>query len=417
MSGAAPFDVIISGGGLVGRLLALALARAGFRIGLVDRAQAGEAGARDDRTTALAYASVRVFERLGVWEPLAAEAGIIRDILVTDGVPADHFRAGGVASASLHFPATLIGTEREAGGAAALGYIVPNRIMAATLDDSLAAEAGITRFHGQDVAHIAPGPSQIGVTLGDGRQLLGRLLVVADGKASPLSRQLGIHQHQWGYDQSALVFNVTHAGAHHGVAHELFFPAGPFAILPLPGDASSIVWTETTARAPLLLRLPKAAFLEAIRDRIGDLLGELIDYTPPQLWPLRLSFAPDPVGPRAVLIGDAAHAIHPIAGQGFNLGVKDVAALTDVLTQQAQSGLDIGDGAGLARYARWRRFDTASLALGTDVLNRLFSNDLAPLRLARRMGLAAVDRLVPLRRLFVQQAGADLGDLPALMRP
>jgi 2-octaprenyl-6-methoxyphenol hydroxylase len=219
----------------------------------------------------------------------------------------------------------------------------------------------------------------------------------------------------WTYPQTSIVATIAHERPHDGVAQELFLPSGPFAILPMTGDRSNLVWTETQGAASAYLALPDDKFLSAIAARVGDYLGAISLAGPRWSYPLAFHLAQSFIAPRLALIGDAAHAIHPIAGQGYNLGVKDIAALVEVAADARGLGLDIGSLSTLENYQRWRRFDSASLAFGTDALNRLFSNDLAPLRVARDLGMGAVNAIAPLRRFFMKQAGADLGRLPALM--
>ncbi|MEM9840005.1 MAG: FAD-dependent monooxygenase, partial [Pseudomonadota bacterium] len=213
-----------------------------------------------------------------------------------------------------------------------------------------------------------------------------------------------------------IIFNIAHEKPHHGVAHEVFYPSGPFAILPMQNNQCSIVWTEKNRTAKSFLAMDEDEFLAAARDRIGAHLGEFSLATPRQSYPLSLLYAPKLIADRFALAGDAAHGIHPIAGQGFNLGIKDIAALTDVLSRAKQAGLDVGHGTVLDEYDRWRRFDGASMALGTDVLNRLFSNDFGPLKHVRGLGLGIVQRSDRARRFFMRASGADLGKLPPLMQ-
>ncbi len=253
------------------------------------------------------------------------------------------------------------------------------------------------------------------LTLTTGERLAAPLIIAADGKASPLRGAAGIRVNTWGYAQTAIIACVAHERPHEGVAQELFLPSGPFAILPMTEDRSSIVWTERAAAAPAYLALGDAAFLSELQRRFGDYLGTLRLAGPRFAYPLAFHLAQSFAAARLALIGDAAHAIHPIAGQGYNLGVKDIAALAEVLGDARGVGLDLGAMSVLERYQRWRRFDSATLAFGTDALNRLFSNDWGPLRLARDLGMGAVNAVGPLRHFFMRQAGADVGRLPALM--
>ncbi len=406
-------DTIIVGGGLAGGLCALALGGEGLDVALID----AEDPARfrdetfDGRTTALAYAGARVFRRLGLWPAIESEAEPILDILVTDGRPAGPGRRSARSACHLHFDSRALKAEEP------LGYIIENRVLRAAIYDAIERSPRI--------ALIAPAragdPDFSGgaarLSLDGGRRLEAPLIVAADGKTSPLRAAAGIGRHSWSYRQTAIVTTVAHERAHGGVAQELFLPSGPFAILPLTKNRSSIVWTERAAAAPAYLALDDAAFLAELARRFGDYLGSLSLAGPRSGYPLGLHLAQSFMAPRLALIGDAAHAVHPIAGQGYNLGVKDIAALADVLGDASRLGLDIGSLSVLEKYQRWRRFDSATLAFGTDALNRLYSNDFGPLRLARDLGMGAVNAVSPLRKFFMRQAGADLGRLPALMAP
>jgi 2-octaprenyl-6-methoxyphenol hydroxylase len=404
-------DAIIVGGGLAGGLAALALAHEGLDIALIDAedpARFREAGF-DARTTALAYACARVFRRLGLWPAIEREAEPIRDILVTDGRAPSAVRRGAASAFHLHFDSAAL----ESGEP--LGFIIENRALRTAIYDAIAKEPRIrlkapARAREPD---LSGGAARL--TLEGGERMEAPLIIAADGKASPLRAAAGIRVNNWGYDQTAIVTAVAHERPHEGVAQELFLPSGPFAILPMTDNRSSIVWTERAAAAPAYLALDDAAFLSELSRRFGDYLGALRLAGPRFGYPLAFHLAQSFAAARMALIGDAAHAIHPIAGQGYNLGVKDIAALAEVLGDAARLGLDIGSMSVLERYQRWRRFDSATLAFGTDALNRLFSNDFGPLRLARDIGMGAVNAVGPLRQFFMRQAGADVGRLPALM--
>lgn len=403
------FDAIIVGGGLSGGLAALALADCGADVAVIDQIDPAtvRAEAFDGRTTALAYASARVFRRLGVWDAIGPLAEKILDILVTDG------RRGARAPAAsrLHFDS------RRLENGEPLGYIVENRVLRAAIFDAIAAADRVTLYAPERASDAEFGGAAAMLTLSSGELLAAPLIVAADGRHSALRRQAGIRASAWDYDQVGIVATVAHERAHHGVAYEHFLPPGPFAILPMTGDRSSLVWTESAAAAPAYLALDDSRFEAAVAERFGDFLGAIRIDGPRWSYPLTFHLAHRFFAPRLALIGDAAHAIHPIAGQGFNLAIKDIAALADVVDDARSLGLDIGSPGTLETYERWRRFDSAGLAFGTDAINRLFSNDFGLLRAARGLGLAAVNAIDPLRTLFMRQAGGDLGRLPQLMQP
>lgn len=405
------FDIVIVGGGLAGGLAALTLANRGFSCALIDAAEpaAMRASGFDGRTTAISYASARVFRRLGLWDEAALEAEPIRDILVTDGRAKNRFDDGAVSSFALHFDS------RELEGETPLGWIVENRFLRDALFGAIEKQEGVTLFAPakRETARFSAGEAT--VSLADGRTIAASLVIAADGRRSSLRAEANIKTNDWRYKQTGIVVTVAHERPHLGVAQEFFLPSGPFAILPMTDNRSSLVWTERADAAPAYLALDDAHFLKEIENRFGPYLGALSLAGPRWSYPLAFTLAQSYVAPRLALIGDAAHAIHPIAGQGYNLGVKDIAALVDVLSEGRDVGLDIGALTVLQNYQRWRRFDSAALALGTDLLNRLFSNDLPPLRLARDIGMGAVGKIAPLRKMFMRQAGADLGRLPSLM--
>ncbi len=405
------FDIVIVGGGLAGGLAAVALARAGFRCAVVDATDpaAMREAAFDGRTTAISYASARVFKRLGLWDVVAGEAEPICDILVTDGRAKSRFDQGAVSSFALHFDSA----ELEDG--TPLGWIVENRFLRNAIMDAIEREENIDLFAPAKRAGASFGDGAADITLADGGVLKGALIIAADGRFSSLRAEAAIKTNEWRYKQTGIVVTVAHERPHEGVAQEFFLPSGPFAILPMTENRASLVWTEREDAAPAYLALDDDAFRREIENRFGSYLGPLSLAGPRWSYPLAFTLAQSFIAPRLALIGDAAHAIHPIAGQGYNLGVKDIAALVDVLTEARGLGLDIGAMTVLQNYQRWRRFDSATLALGTDLLNRLFSNDFPPLRFARDIGMGAVGKIAPLRKFFMRHAGADLGSLPSLM--
>jgi len=387
-------DVLIAGGGLVGLTLGLALARGGMDVTVVDSlAPATQLEPRfDGRVSALDYASVRMLSALGVWQQLAPYAEAIREILVTDGkpgMPASPF--------SLHFDAAEV-------NALALGHIAENRHIRQALHDAAARTSSLTLIAPASVKGIKIEAGSARARLNDDSEISARLAVAADGRDSALRAGQGIGTIAWSYPQTGIVATVAHEKPHNGVAYEHFLPSGPFAILPITGNRSSLVWTEKRVVAPAMLALDQAGFDAEVARRFGAHLGATHVEGPRWSYPLSFHLARDYARPRFALVGDSAHGIHPIAGQGLNLGLKDVAALAETVLDAARLGLDIGSIAVLKRYERWRRFDSFALAASTDALNRLFSNDIAPLRLARDVGLGIVDAIAPARRFFMRHA-------------
>jgi 2-octaprenyl-6-methoxyphenol hydroxylase len=410
-------DIIISGGGMVGLSLGLALAQGGLRTLVADAAPltAQLDPVFDGRVSALAYASIRMYRALGVWDRMAPHAQAIREILVTDGAP------GRAASPfSLHFDAAEV-------GAPELGAIVENRHIRAALQARAAEEENLTLVAPAAVKSVALDGGGVSAMLANGDTVKASLAIAADGRVSPLREAQGIKTIGWSYPQTGIVATVEHEKPHNGVAYEHFLPAGPFAILPMPPaersedaknnfNRSSLVWTEKKDLAPAILKLDEARFNEQLSRRFGAHLGAVKTAGPRWSYPLSFHIARDFVKPRFALAGDCAHGIHPIAGQGLNLGLKDAAALTEVLLDAARLGQDIGALDVLKRYERWRRFDSVAMAASTDALNRLFSNDIAPLRLLRDAGMGIVDSIGPARRFFMRHAGGDVGKLPRLMK-
>jgi 2-octaprenyl-6-methoxyphenol hydroxylase len=406
-------DVVIAGAGMAGATFALACAHAGFKAALVDplpfEAQAAETF--DGRASAIAYSSFRQWRVLGAAERLAPYACAIETILVTDG------RSPGAASRSatpffLRFDAEEI-ADRSDGEP--LGWMIENRRIRSALAQTI-AESDIEVFAPAAVSGVTRDAALAHVHLADGRDLSAPLVVGAEGKRSVVREAAGIDTVGWDYPQSGVVATVAMDRPHDGVAHEYFLPGGPFAILPLTEQRASLVWTEPRRRAEALRNAGDGAFLAHLERRFGDFLGGLEVNGPRFVYPLSLSLAERMVAPRIALLGDAAHGVHPIAGQGLNLGLKDAAALAETLLDAARLGEDIGNEAVLERYARWRRLDNVSLAAATDLFNRLFSNDLGLVRAVRGLGMAAVNRLGPARRFFMQEAGGAVGDLPRLLR-
>jgi len=399
-------DIIVSGGGMVGLSLGLALAQGGFRTVVADAAPlAAQLDEKfDGRVSALAYASIRMVRALGAWAAMEAHAQPIREILVTDGAP------GRAASPfSLHFDAGEVGSPE-------LGAIVENRHIRAALQARALSEKNLTLIAPAAVKSVAVEAGGVSAELANGETVKAAVAVAADGRVSPLREAMGIKTIGWSYPQTGIVATVEHEKPHNGVAYEHFLPAGPFAILPITGNRSSLVWTEEKTKAPALLALDEARFNEELAKRFGAHLGAVKTAGPRWSYPLSFHIARDFVKPRFALAGDCAHGIHPIAGQGLNLGLKDAAALAEVLLDAARLGQDIGALDVLKRYERWRRFDSVALAASTDALNRLFSNDIAPLRALRGIGMGIVDSIGPARRFFMRHAGGDVGKLPRLMK-
>ena len=398
------FDIVIAGGGLNGPALALALADAGLKVAVVDArpadARAGEAF--DGRAYALALASQRLLAALGLWRDLAPNAQEIRKVAASQGTPGE-----GPGPFGLHFD----GAEIEEGR---LGYMLEDRFLYRAL---LAAMAGrVTHLSGVSVTDQQVEGMGIRASLSDGRSFSAQLLVGADGRQSGVARRAGIRRSGRDYGQIALVAAVDHDLPHQGTAHQFFMPGGPLAILPLPGNRSSIVWSEPEASARAIMALPDAEFLAVLRPRFGDFLGEIRLAGPRFSYPLNLTLARRYVAPRVALVGDAAHGVHPVAGQGLNLGLRDVAALAEVLVTARRRGEDIGTELVLARYQDWRRPDATTLALGMDGVNALFSNGNPLLRAARELGMGAVNAIPALRRGFMRQAaGLSLQPMPRLL--
>ncbi len=335
----------------------------------------------------------------------------INDILVTDGRPGTHIVPGTIAGLSLHFDSREVTT-----GESALGWMVENRQMRQALGRALEGRDRIKVLSPASVADYAVDQAGVRVTLADGSAVHGSVLVGADGRGSHVRKASKIRTYGWHYKQAALVTTVTMEKPHMGVAHELFLPGGPFAILPLAGNRANIVWSEDATRAKALAGLSAEAFAGELGRRFGAFLGEVTPVAPVWTYPLSLQLAAEWYVPRVALCGDAAHAIHPIAGQGFNLGLKDVAALSEVLCEAVRLGEDPGSVHVLERYARWRRADTMTLAVACDAFVRLFSNDIGPVRALRTLGLGLVDAIGPARRFFATHAGGAAGDLPRLLR-
>ncbi|MDP6951364.1 MAG: UbiH/UbiF/VisC/COQ6 family ubiquinone biosynthesis hydroxylase [Alphaproteobacteria bacterium] len=387
-------DLLIVGGGMIGLTVARAVAGAGLTSIVVDREApaAALAAAADGRASALAAGSVRLLRDIGVWQGMEPEAQAILEIRVSDGD----------SPLFLHYDHKSIGDEP-------FGFMVENRVTRQALHDAIASTPEATHLAPGEVASLERGVAGVTARLGDGRAVRARLAIAADGRGSATRARAGITVQRLDYRQTAIVCTVEHERPHRGIAQERFLAAGPFAILPLPGNRSSLVWTEREDLAPTLMALDDDAFAAELAWRFTDFLGQVRPIGQRWSYPLALTWASRMTDRRLALIGDAARAIHPIAGQGLNLGLRDVGVLAEVLGEAAALGLDPGAASSLATYARRRRFDVLSMSLVTDGINRLFSNDVAPLRLGRDLGLAAVDKIPPLKRVFMRHA---MGLLP-----
>lgn len=395
------FDVIILGGGLAGASMAMALAHGGLRSVVIDREdpQILLGANHDGRTCAIAAASRAVLDVTGVWQYMKADAEPISDIRIADGK----------SPLYLHYDHRDVGTE-------ALGYIVENRVTRQALYRAMNENDLVTLMAPASVTEITRDSASMVLTLDNGCVVRAPLAIGAEGRGSPLRKWAGIKTYQWQYNQSAIVCTVKHERPHEGVAVEHFLPAGPFAILPMTENRSSIVWTESTAIANYLVGQSDEVFLDELHQRFDGYLGDLEVIGPRFCYPLGLQHAYHYSDARLALIGDAAHGMHPIAGQGLNMGIRDVAALAEILINARRLGRDIGMQDVLAEYEQWRRFDNTVMLGVTDATNRLFSNDVASIRLARDVGLAVVQKIPALKRTFMSHAMGYAGTLPLLMQ-
>jgi len=399
-------DILIIGGGLNGPALALACAQNGLRVTLVDALSLARRKnpAFDGRAYALALATTRMLAAIGIWDKVKSNAQPILDIIASDGQPGK-----GSAPWFLHFDHAEI----EEGP---MGHMLEDRYLRNALLDAVAATKSITQISGHTVVAQATDVTGATVTLDDGTILAARLLVGCDGRDSTTAKRAGISRTGWGYDQTALVCAIKHDLPHNGIAHQFFTPSGPLGILPLPGNRCSIVWAETTTRAAAINALPDDEYLAELHPVFGDFLGKIALEGDRFSYPLKLTVANSFIAPRLALVGDAAHGLHPLAGQGLNMGLKDVAALAEVLIDANRRGEDLASPLVLARYQQWRRFDTTLMAAATDSINSLFSNENPLLRLGRDLGLGIVNAMPPLRRGLMRQAAGLTGDLPKLLQ-
>ena len=398
-------EVLISGGGFVGLALALALARAGIESAIVEAGdmQAGLAPAFDGRVSSIAPDVRRMLEALDVWSAVE-DVQPVSDIVVSGGAP------GGRASPFfLHFD------REDAGGP--LFHIVENRHLRRALAQAVARRPEIALIAPDTIAEARTDSRGAWARLASGGEIAARLIVAAEGRHSPLRDRFGLKVSGWPYGQHGLVCTVAHERPHEGAAQEYFLPSGPFAILPMTGDRSSLVWSEKDDIARALMEASEADFAAEMRRRFTDYLGEVSPVGPRWSYPLSTHLARDYIAARFALAGDAAHGVHPIAGQGLNLGLRDAAVLAEAVVDADRIGLDIGSTAPLEAYQRRRRPDAAMMAGLNDALNRLFSNDIAPVRAAREAGLGLADAIAPVRRLLAKGAsGAGFGEPARLLR-
>jgi 2-octaprenyl-6-methoxyphenol hydroxylase len=395
------YDLIVVGGGMTGLALATAVGGAGYRVLVIERAPISRliSAPYDGRVTAVARGGKRFLEETGAWAGMAEAAAPILDIVVREAF----------SPIEVHYDHRTVGAEP-------LGHIVENRVIRRALLELALSLPTLTLAAPAKVEMLERSEARVDVRLSDGRRATAALLALCEGRQSSTRGRIGVDARQWSYGQTGIVCSVAHERPHHGLAVERFFPDGPFARLPMTGDRSSIVWALDDSLSASVLALDDAGFLGEIADRFGADLGRLELASPRWSYPLALVLANSYTAHRAVLVGDAARGIHPIAGQGWNLALRDVAAVAEIVVDRLRLGLDPGDAVALERYAAWRRFDGIALVAVTDGINRLFANDLLPVRLVREAGLAAVQRLAPLKRYFMQHAMGLVGDLPRTMR-
>jgi 2-octaprenyl-6-methoxyphenol hydroxylase len=400
------FDVAIVGGGISGTTFAAILGDAGLTVALIERMPpaALEGSAHDGRTTAITYGSRKVLEAAGLWADLAPHACPIDDIRVADDA----------SPLFLHFDSREVGDDP-------LGSILENRVIRKSLHKRIAQIPSVTQIAPATVAGLETSGPMARLTLADGREIAADLVIGADGRESFIRGAAGIGTIGWAYKQHAIVTIMGHALSHENVAVENFLPAGPFAMLPMT-DApdgthrSSIVWTDHVDAVPLYAQMDLPAFEAELQTRAGEWLGRVWEIGPRFTYPLQLKHAKRYIAPRVALIADAAHVIHPIAGQGLNLGMRDIALLSELLVDRRRCGLDLGDHIMLKHYEDARRMDNIAFSATTDILDRLFSNDIPPIKLARRVGLGTVNQIPPLRRFFMRRAMGAAGAISRLGR-
>jgi 2-octaprenyl-6-methoxyphenol hydroxylase len=394
-------DVLIVGGGLVGGLCAIALANQGIQTLVVDVDEPENIlnATYDGRCSAVARSVHNALKQLNVWDKIEKDAGVIEDIRVTDGK----------SPLFLHFDSLdLVG--------APFGYMVENRLMRKTFLQEMMDHDRITYLAPKRIVKADREPSQVHAQLDDGTNIQAKLLIGADGRNSWVRRSANIDVTRWSYDQSAIVCVVESKQSHHNVAQEHFLPNGPFAILPMPNCRSSIVWTESNRNVDILMKLDDLSFKEELAERFGDYLGDLSIVGARWKYPLSLQFAKKSIDTRLALIGDAWHGMHPVAGQGFNMGARDACAIAEIIGKTKNMGLDVGAGRVLDDYDRWRHFDNHLMLASTDAIVRLFSNRNHHLQFMRDVGLAVVDKLPFAKKFFTRSAMGLVGELPVIMQ-
>lgn len=408
------FDIVISGASFAGLALARALARASngaVRIAIVDRAIRKETATPDARAFALSAGARRMLDALGIWSEIAGEAQAVSEIEITDSS-----LEAGIRPVLLRYDNRISEAESQGKLAEPASHIVPASALEAALYRAATADPSLTLIAPAEIARFTDTGSAMAITLADGTSVTASLLVGAEGRRSASRDAARIKTVGWRYGQTAIVTTIAHERPHGGRAIQHFLPGGPFAILPLPNNRACLTWTEEAEEAKRILALDDAGFLAEVETRIAGRLGAVEVVGPRQSWPLEMHLARAYVAPRFALIGDAAHGVHPIAGQGVNLAFRDVAALAEVIVDALRLGLDPGSMQSLERYERWRRFDSFASAAVFDGLNRLFSNDVLLIRAAREFGLGLVDRLPSLKQHLVAEAAGLTGEPPRLFR-
>lgn len=406
------FDVLVVGGGLAGGTMSLALAQNGFRVATVDLENMADWTDQgfDGRASAIALSSQRVLAGVGIWDVIADETAPMLDIRISDGA----------SPLFLHYDHEELAAAGET--AEPFGYMVENRSIRKALNVLVPQTEGLRYFAPNAVVELERAKDGVHAVLQDGARLQADLVIACDGRQSQTRESAGIKLTKWDYKQAGIVCTVEHERPHDFCAQEHFLPSGPFAILPLPGTAekpacrSSIVWTERADLWPIMMKLDDEDFLEELELRFGDFLGRVDVVGPRFAYPLSLQYAETYIKERLALVADSAHGMHPIAGQGLNMGLRDVAALAEVLVEARRTGQDIGSLSVLEKYQRWRRFDNDLMLSVTDALVKLFSNDIEPVKFVRDIGMAAVNQMPDMKRFFMRHAMGTVGELPKLMR-